>query len=203
MIEMSESINELATALSKSQARIRQAVRTRNNAELETQYADLSAVWAACRHGLTRNGLSVLQFPGPVTGNFLSLTTILVHTSGQWIRQPLTIPLSRLDEQSYGAALTYARRYALAAVVGVSPQSDDPSLSGLRHRRRASGVHLEQAIDADQLAMLTALIDELKADQQAFCDYLQVSTLGELPAVHYEAAFEALQQKRNLAWRAA
>lgn len=203
MIEMSDSIQELAAALSKAQARIRDAVNAKNNEDLGTTYADLSAVWAACRDALTRNGLSVLQFPGAVAGNFLSLTTILVHASGQWIRQPLSIPLSRLDEQSYGAALTYARRYALAAVVGVCPQSDDSAISGIRRRRRVLGSRTEEAIDADQLAVLTALIDDLKADQQAFCDYIQVPTLSQLPAIHYEAAFEALQQKRNLAWKAA
>lgn len=199
MIEMSENINELATALAKAQARIKGAVRRGNNPEFQASYADLPAIWAACREPLARNGLSVTQFPGAVTGNFMSMTTMLMHTSGQWIRQPLSIPLSRLDAQEYGAAVTYARRYALAAVVGVCPEDDDSVSTRSPFRLNGTAQPLPTGpIDPEQLAALTALALEVGADLDALCAYLNVSSLEVLPARHYQAARHALEQKRDV-----
>lgn len=202
MIEMSESIQELAIALSKAQSKINYAIKASDNSEMEVKYADLAAIWAACRRALTTNGLAVLQFPGAVTGNFMSMTTMLVHCSGQWIRQPLTIPMSRLDEQSYGAAVTYARRYALAAVVGVCPKNENEDVVSVVRRRSAS--HRPQGlVDAAQLMELTALIAEIRSDEATFCGYLGVPSLAALPAHQFPAAIQALEQKRSLSWRAA
>lgn len=204
MIEMSESINELATALSKAQARIQGAIKSNDNPEFGTRYADLAAVWSACRGALTKNGLSVVQFPGAVSGNFMSLTTMLMHSSGQWIRQALSIPLSRLEAQEYGAATTYARRYALAAVVGVYPQEEDSTASCGLVRRNGSYAPLSTGpIDEDQLATLSALAQEVQADLDALCAYLKVPSLEKLPERQYQAALLVLEQKRDLSRRAA
>jgi hypothetical protein len=204
MIEMSENINALATALSRAQARIQGAIKGNDNPEFGSRYADLAAVWAACRGALTKNGLSVVQFPGAVSGNFMSLTTMLMHSSGQWIRQALSIPLSRLDAQEYGAATTYARRYALAAVVGVYPQEEDGAAACGLVRRNGTYAPLPTGpIDEDQLAALGAMVEEVQADLDALCAYLKIPSLEKLPARQYQAAVLVLEQKRDLSRRAA
>ena len=55
----------------------------------------------------------------------MEMTTMLLHASGEWMRGSLSIPLGKVDAHGYGSATTYARRYALAAFVGVSPDEDD------------------------------------------------------------------------------
>ena len=55
----------------------------------------------------------------------MSLTTILAHSSGEWISQQMSLPMSKVDAQGAGSALTYMRRYALAAAVGVVQADDD------------------------------------------------------------------------------
>ncbi len=207
-METSENIADLATALSRAQARIEGAIKGSDNEELGTKYADLSAIWAACRKALTRNGLSVVQFPGAVSGNFMILTTMLMHSSGQWIRQALSIPLIRLDPQEYGAALTYARRYALAAIVGVCPRDDDDD-AALAKRSPArlipalAGRSMHETIDREELSVLEALAEEVHAELPALCAYLGVASLSALPASQYPAAIRALEQKRDLARRVA
>ena len=124
-METSPSIAALAASLSKAQASIEGAVKGKVNPAFKSKYADLSSVWEACREALTENGLSVVQSPGPVADGRMELTTMLLHASGEWMRGTLTIPLGKVDAQSYGSALTYGRRYALAAFVGVSPDDDD------------------------------------------------------------------------------
>lgn len=124
-MQTSDTIAALAEALSKAQAQIEGAVKGRENSHFRNKYADLSSVWDACRAALTDNGLSVVQAPGEIVEGRMALTTRLLHKSGEWIEDRLTIPLAKVDAQAYGSATTYARRYALAAFVGVAPEDDD------------------------------------------------------------------------------
>jgi hypothetical protein len=125
MIEQSESIANLAASFSKAQAAIEGAVKGKVNPAFKSKYADLASVWDACREALTDNGLSVVQSPGHLHEGRMEMTTMLLHASGEWMRGSLTIPLGKVDAQAYGSAVTYARRYALSAFVGVSPDDDD------------------------------------------------------------------------------
>ena len=119
-------IGQLATALVKAQATARPAAKTGVNPHYGSKYADLASVWAACRESLTRNGLSVVQMPNydPNSGCVL-VTTILIHTSGEYIFSTARAPITKPDPQAVGSAITYLRRYSLAAFVGVAPDDDD------------------------------------------------------------------------------
>jgi hypothetical protein len=66
-----------------------------------------------------------MQFPGEFIDGCMSLTTILAHSSGEWIKQTMEVPVTKPDAQGAGSAITYMRRYALAAVVGVVQADDD------------------------------------------------------------------------------
>lgn len=197
-MEMSDNIKELATAFSKAQAAVEGATKDSNNPHFKTKYADLGAVWAACRDALTSNGLSVVQFPGELIENRMTMTTMLMHSSGQWMRETLSIPLSKVDAQGYGSATTYARRYALAAVVGVCPEDDDGNAASEPQRQNGTREPRPVGnIDEKQLAELTALAQEVNANVGAFCDYLRVKSLSDLPVSRYQEAVRALQAKRN------
>jgi hypothetical protein len=137
MFAQSENIAALSASLAKAQGQIEGAVKGKENPHFKSKYADLSAVWEACREALTTNGLAVIQSPGPIAEGRLEMTTMLVHSSGEWIRGALTIPLGKVDAQAYGSAVTYARRYALAAFVGVSPEDDDGNAAAKAAPKRA------------------------------------------------------------------
>lgn len=124
-METSSDIGKLAEALAKAQGAVEGAVKGKVNPAFRTKYADLASVWDACREALTSNGLSVIQSPGEIADGRMAMTTMLLHASGEWVRGSLTIPLSKADAHSYGSATTYARRFALAAFVGVAPEDDD------------------------------------------------------------------------------
>lgn len=127
-MQSSEQVNELATALAKAQGQIKGAVKDAENPHFRSKYADLASVWDACRHALSANGLSILQAPRGVVsevGWTVEVETRLLHSSGQWMGDTLTVPVGKPDAQGLGSALTYARRYALAAFVGVAPEDDD------------------------------------------------------------------------------
>lgn len=134
-ITMSENINELLCALSKAQGKIQPACKDKSNPFFKSKYADLSSVWDACRDYLSDNGLSVIQLP-QTKEEGLYLTSILGHSSGQWIKSDVFIPLAKNDPQSIGSALTYFRRYSLSAIVGIAPEDDDgeKAQSGFRQK---------------------------------------------------------------------
>jgi hypothetical protein len=123
----SESISNLAKALSTVQGQLTHAKKDSSNPFFKSKYADLESVWDACRISLDDNNLAVAQFPGLYSelDKSMSLTTILMHSSGEWISQEMSVPMSKVDAQGAGSCISYMRRYALAAVVGVVQADDD------------------------------------------------------------------------------
>jgi len=126
--DKSESIINLAKALSAAQAQIKTAVKSKINPFFKSKYADLDEVWSACRGPLTTNGLSVAQIVD-CAGVFVSVTTILFHASGEYITGRLTLQAESPKPQPIGSAITYARRYALSAMVGISSDEDDDAIA--------------------------------------------------------------------------
>lgn len=125
----SDQINELAAALAKAQGEIKGAVKDATNPHFRSSYADLQSVWDAIREPLSKNGLSVMQFPlatyDPDGTAYIHVETALAHTSGQWVSSSLTMTPERSTPQAFGSAITYARRYALQSIAGVAPMDDD------------------------------------------------------------------------------
>ena len=121
----SDSIANLTLALSIVQGKMTHAIKDSANPFFKSKYADLESVWDACRSLLSENGLAVMQFPGEYYDGSMRLTTIISHKSGEFISQEMSVPVTKPDAQGAGSALTYMRRYALAAVVGVVQADDD------------------------------------------------------------------------------
>lgn len=126
MIEKSPQIGTLAAALVKVQAGLQAAKKTSVNPFHKSQYADLAEVWSACREALGANGIAVVQFPGsdPMTGE-VSVETMLIHTSGEFLSKAVSANPKDLLPQSVGSAITYLRRYGLASAIGVITEDDD------------------------------------------------------------------------------
>lgn len=124
----STNIASIAKALSAAQAEIENATKNAENPHFKSGYADLSAIWDACRAPLTKNGLSVTQTVHREGANIV-LHTTLMHISGECIRGEMPLLMTRNDMQGLGSALTYARRYSLAAMVGIAQEDDDGNAS--------------------------------------------------------------------------
>jgi hypothetical protein len=122
-LRTSPEIAELCAALADAQGEIEMAAKDAKNPHFNRTYADLASVWRACRPALARQGLAVIQV---ITDG--TLVTRLVHKSGQWIEGDVRITLDgdrgRSSIQAFGSSLTYLRRYALSAMVGVAPDDD-------------------------------------------------------------------------------
>ena len=119
----SEQINELATALAKAWGAMSNAAMNKVNPHFKSRYADLSSVLDAIRGPLAMNGLIPTQTI-ELRDNAMVLRTTLLHTSGQWLASEYPLPIAGRPHE-IGSALTYARRYSLAAMVCNSADEDD------------------------------------------------------------------------------
>lgn len=142
MDNQSDTIGALAAALAKAQGSLNAALKDSKNPHLKNKYADLASIWNAAREPLAANELAVIQTTERDEGG-QHLVTTLAHSSGEWIRGQLeigTMGAMRDDKgnlkgvnyyQALGSSISYMRRYALAAIVGVIQDDDDAhSFSG-------------------------------------------------------------------------
>lgn len=129
-MQRSDAINELATALAKAQGLLQSASKDSTNPFFRSNYANLTSVWEACRKPLSDNGLSVIQTLDIKDGTSV-LETTLLHSSGQFITSFLSITPKEQTPQAIGSAITYARRYALSALIGIVADEDDDAESAM------------------------------------------------------------------------
>jgi len=128
----SEDITKLAKALLAVQKVLQPAVKDALNPFAKNKYATLNSIMDVCREHLIDNGIWLTQYPVPVEVGHMGLVTKLTHAeTGQWQSGLLMMPLAKSDPQGYGSAMTYARRYALSALLGIVTEEDDDGQGGM------------------------------------------------------------------------
>lgn len=122
----SENITDLAKALIKVQSQLQPAIKDAKNPFVNNKYATLNSVMDTCRKALISNGILLTQYPIPAESGYFDLVTKLIHAeTGQYQASITMIPLAKNDAQGLGSACTYARRYALSAMLGIVTEEDD------------------------------------------------------------------------------
>ena len=166
----SESIKNLAIALSKFQNEVENPKNTADNPFYKSKYAPLQDVLNSVRPLLSKHGLSVIQSPSG-DGQSVSIMTMLLHESGEWIEfDPLVLRAEKMTPQGAGSAITYGRRYALSAVLGISSEDDDDANS-LENTKRAPDKAEKKDVSA--LSALKAKWQTLAGDLTGFDDWFK------------------------------
>ena len=117
----SNNLSELAKAMILFQVKVESIKKDANNPFFKSKYASLSNILDAIKEPLIESGLTVMQFP---TGEH-SLSTLIIHTSGEYLRSEYSMRPVKDDPQGRGSCLTYMRRYSLAAVLCLNIDEDD------------------------------------------------------------------------------
>lgn len=155
----SENTTELAAAMIEVQRQLAPATRDAVNPFIKNRYATLNSVMETCREALVSNGIWLTQLPVPAPielgPGHIGLLTKLTHAeSGQWQASLTVVPLPKPDPQGMGSAITYSRRYALTAMLGMVTEDDDgeaaklPPKSG--QRTKAVGANAPAARKSPQ-----------------------------------------------------
>lgn len=154
--EFSPQIGKLIGALAKARKVFKPVLKTSKNPFFKSNYADLAEVVEATKDGLSDNELAVVQPPCfRKTDGTAEIHTMLAHSSGQWIRSVLEMPVGKQDAQGVGSAITYGRRYAYSGMVSVASEADDDgnAASGKKERTKEEEEAYEKDFDqrtADQ-----------------------------------------------------
>lgn len=125
MIQTSDNVDKLFVAIHAAQGAMRGVAKDSKNPAFKSSYASLESVIDTARPALQAADLAFTQAPGALVDGAIEVTTMLMHTSGQWLRSTLHVPLSKRDPQGVGSAITYGCRYALMATLGLPPVDDD------------------------------------------------------------------------------
>jgi hypothetical protein len=161
--EQSPSIGALAAALAKAQGAMRHADKDSTNPHFRSRYADLASVVDACREALAANGLAYVQRVGTSQdGASVRITTMLLHSSGEWLKDSLWVPVSKRDAQGIGSAITYGRRYGLMAMVGVAPSEDDDGNGAVGHVQPDAGQRSAQPNASPRQSRTEAAKDKVR-----------------------------------------
>ena len=122
-MEKSATFKNLAKALSTFQVKVDKIKKDATNPFFKKNYASLSNIQDAIAVPLQESGLVYSQMPSDQN----NLTTILVEVeSGEYFQSTYNMPVARInDPQAVGSAITYAKRYALVAILGLNIDDDD------------------------------------------------------------------------------
>lgn len=202
----SEQINELAAAMVEAQKKFNGVKATESGYENRYTYATLQDCLDVAKEPLTENGLCVIQTMrvSPEGNNIL--VTDLIHKSGQWKRSEILIKPAKADAQSAGSAISYARRYAFNAIVGLAQVDDDAQeampkgkIPAPPQQKPAQNTSGQRVISPAQVARLSAIIqgsDWTRGQVQALAlKLVNKKSSNDLSIAEYDLVCKTIQEK--------
>lgn len=157
----SEAVDLIFTALFKAQGEFKVALKGSENPFFKSNYADFESVVGAARPALSKNGLAFIQMPS-IENDKTVLVTRITHSSGQWFEDSMPIKATKDDAQGLGSAITYTRRYALQAALGIVTSNDDDDAEKTMNRDKTD----RTASKADVTHLLKAFQKEGVTEKQ-------------------------------------
>jgi hypothetical protein len=196
-MKMSEKINELATALVVAQGLIQNPTKSVSNAFFKSKYADLAGVIDVCRPAFTEAGIAVIQAPSTTDDGSIAVTTTLVHTSGQWMSEQISMaidPSAKNPAQAAGSLITYLRRYSLSAFANVAQEDDDGNSLKVAEPARIQ----PSSITDKQVQQIKSLLDEGEDGiEEKFLAAYKISSLSEVPATSFDKLCQTIKLRNS------
>lgn len=123
-METSQTLKEFSAAFSKFQGELKNAPKNSENPYFKNKYADLTGIIDTAKPILAKHGFSIIQGLSS-EGKTATITTLLLHLSGEFIKDSLKLEAKDGSPQALGSAFTYGKRYAYAAILGMATDDDD------------------------------------------------------------------------------
>jgi len=125
MIQTSAEVKNLFKAFHEAQQEMQAVHKDATNPFFKSSYATLENVVSVVKSAFNGKGLSFTQAPGALVEGELTVSTRIMHVSGEWMESDFQMPLAKKDPQGTGAALSYSCRYSLMAICGLPATDDD------------------------------------------------------------------------------
>lgn len=191
-MKTSESIQKISGALLKAQLEFKTASKNKVNPYFKSKYATYTEVLSCVKEPLNKNGITILQ---PIDEDVVE--TILLHESGEYISSSTRIYNISNKPQDYGSAITYARRYALSAILAIdSDEDDDGNAANGNHNNLTLNPQQQKPKGLDQLRFKVASLLKAGASAQDIEEYLGYP-LTEV-ANHLEESIKKINEFENI-----
>ncbi|CAB4169081.1 Essential recombination function protein [uncultured Caudovirales phage] len=202
-MQKSESITGLAVALAKAQAEVENATKDSINPHFKSKYADLAEVLNTVRPVFAKHGLSFVQMPSYAPMNdggmmLCSVETMLLHSSGEYISNIASSPVTKSDPQGIGSAITYLRRYSLAAFAGIAQEDEDANGATQSQKPQYKNPEAPKTLTESQVFVLRDLITKAKIDEKEFVLWITGSAtdnLAMVTAINFANAKASLEKR--------
>lgn len=192
----SEQIGELATALAKAQAEIDSAKYDKVNPHFKSKYASYESLREACRHPLAKHGLSLSHAPTMIDGK-LAVITQLSHSSGQWQRCCVLIPVEKATPQSIGSAITYGKRYGIGCLVAIaSDEDDDGEEAEKTHREPSKPIPAPKLTSSQEDLIIDACEGDIDLLGRIKTSY-SVKALRDIPSSEYQTIMKRIHKSKE------
>lgn len=189
-MKMSDKTNELFTAFAEFQGELENATKNAVNPGVKNKYADLAHCINTAKPVLAKHGLAVTQMLGSDESGRQTLITMLTHKSGQFMSSEFVMVEAKLmggagsnPAQALGSAITYQRRYAFAAIIGLAQEDDDAnSVTKQRQQQKQQPARITDA----QINDLASHITNCGYTVQQICQSYNIASLADVPVGEIE-----------------
>ena len=156
-------------AFVRAQRKFGPALKTSNNPHFRSRYAALDAVIDAVIDALHSEGFALTQYTEP-SENGVTVRTVLLHESGDLLCMgELFMPVVKNDPQGFGSAMTYCRRYALQAAMGIAPEDDDGQAASKPAPKTSARISATMGVlDSLEAGRQTIVVDVASAIKERF-----------------------------------
>ena len=209
----SETIVELSKAFAKMQKELEQPFKNANNPFFKSKYVPLENVVDSITRASSKHGLSFTQFPSSDENGNVTVGTMVMHESGEWIEyDPICLKPVKNDPQAVGSAITYAKRYALSAIFGITSDNDDDGNEAMQLGKAASKTIQKKQVPTTNYKIPKEVVKAYKDGIQFvidrtgkndgsitrwFCENLRVAKIEDITMDKISLADELLKKLEN------
>lgn len=180
-MEKSNEIGSLAKAMALFRSKVEQPVKDANNPFFKSKYVTLEGVIKSVDTAIIDTGLTWYQEPVS-DNNKIGVATHIFHESGEWLAfEPFYVTPTKVDPQAQGSALTYAKRYSLAAAFGISSDIDDDGNGASSNDKPNTNNQTGSIISPKQIGMVKNLFNQFATLTKA-----DVKKVSEFALSHYK-----------------
>tara|TARA_R110000822_G_scaffold234544_1_gene365633 strand:- start:11 stop:607 length:597 start_codon:yes stop_codon:yes gene_type:complete len=186
-------INEIGAALVKAQGLIENPTKSVKNDFFKSKYADLAGVIDVVRPAFTEAGIAIVQSPFTREDGKIGVCTTIVHTSGQWMSNEVSMavdPNAKNPAQAAGSLITYLRRYSLSAFANVAQEDDDGN-----SLKVADKPVRKSLVQEKEVSIVVDLLQKTKTDIGKVLLHFKIESLPEMDLSQFKQAVELLESK--------
>lgn len=205
MLKKSESIQNLSKAMAEFQKSIKQPLKDANNPFFKKPYVPLENVVEAITKTGSPLGISFMQFASSDETGSIEVATLVMHSTGEYIEFPPVIMKPESNKpQAVGSAITYAKRYALSAIFGITSDKDDDGneATGLNTQVEKQPQQQPKQDDATgKIEQYWTELEKLGVDvaevKKYLCDKHKVGKLVDIPVTQLLGDLKIIYAKKS------